>query len=107
MKLNGGRRINWMSWDRLCRHKNFGGLGFKDLHIFNLALLAKQCWNMLFNPTSLMSRLLKDRYFSRRDFLHANLGLNPSFIWCSIWSVKYILELGCRWRVHSGEDVKV
>lgn len=35
------RGIHWFAWDRLCVPKCKGGLGFKRLHDFNLALVAK------------------------------------------------------------------
>lgn len=34
----GERKINWVSWSKLCDR---GVLGFRDLHVFNLALLVK------------------------------------------------------------------
>lgn len=34
------RKIHWRSWDKLCLSKLDGGLGFRDLHSFNLAMLA-------------------------------------------------------------------
>uniref|UniRef100_A0A803P795 Reverse transcriptase domain-containing protein n=1 Tax=Cannabis sativa TaxID=3483 RepID=A0A803P795_CANSA len=34
--------IPWMSWDRMCNSKNNRGLGFRNLHDFNLVLLGKQ-----------------------------------------------------------------
>ncbi|KAL0336373.1 UNVERIFIED_CONTAM: hypothetical protein Sradi_4849200 [Sesamum radiatum] len=36
----GQRKIYWVSWDRLCVIKLMGGLGFRQLHLFNLAMLA-------------------------------------------------------------------
>jgi len=36
------RGIHWMSWENLSVHKTHGGMGFKDLTTFNLAMLRKQ-----------------------------------------------------------------
>ena len=40
-KRNGGGGINWLRWDLLCKPKEFGGIGFKQLHTFNIAMLGK------------------------------------------------------------------
>lgn len=61
----GRRRTAWIAWTELTKRKNQGGLGFKDLRIFNQALLARQAWRRLENPDSLRARLLKARYFQR------------------------------------------
>lgn len=39
------RKIHWLSWIRLCESESVGGLGFKKLKDFNLALLANKDGN--------------------------------------------------------------
>ena len=43
--------IRWMRWETLCVQKKKGGMGFRKLHEFNLALLGKQGygWSMTLN----------------------------------------------------------
>ena len=37
------RKIHWVSWLNLTKRKEKGGMGFKDINLLNIALLAKQC----------------------------------------------------------------
>jgi len=99
--------IRWMAWDRLACPKSQGGLGFRNLRAFNLAMLAKQGWNLLNKPDALASKLLKSRYFPNSSFLEAKLGHNPSYDWQSIWSSQSILIHGCRWKIGDSSRVRV
>ncbi|KAK9084133.1 hypothetical protein Scep_030604 [Stephania cephalantha] len=107
MKPDGGKKMHWMSWHKLCVRKEDGGLGFKDLRSFNLAMLAKQGWRLLTQPDALASRVLKAKYYPRGDLLNAKIGHNPSFTWRGIYAAKGILVQGCRWKVGSGCGIKV
>ncbi|MCI14112.1 putative ribonuclease H protein, partial [Trifolium medium] len=46
-------------------------------------------------------------YFPRSSFLEANLGNNPSYVWRSLLKSRYVLTLGCRWRIGDGSKIKV
>jgi hypothetical protein len=82
-------------------------LGFRDFQSFNMAMVAKQGWNLMHKPTSLVARIYKARYFPRNSLLDSNLGNNPSFAWRSIWRARQVLAYGCRWQIGDGSKIRV
>lgn len=56
-----------------------GGMGFRKLYEFNLALLGKQAWRIVTHPDMLMSRIFNARYYPDGNFLTAKLGANSSY----------------------------
>ena len=68
-----------MSKEKLCTSKQDGGLGFQDMEAFNDAILVKQVWCLMRDDSSLVSHLLKAKYYPRCSILDAKLWLKPSF----------------------------
>uniref|UniRef100_A0A803LRS4 Reverse transcriptase n=1 Tax=Chenopodium quinoa TaxID=63459 RepID=A0A803LRS4_CHEQI len=101
------RKMHWHKWDDLCLPKSKGGMGFRDLRVFNHALLAKQGWRLINDDKSLLHCILKVRYFKHSDFIEARRGFDPSYSWRSIWGAKNLLLDGLRWRVGDGSLIKV
>ena len=102
---NEQKGMHWFSWDRLSLPKREGGLGFKELESFNVALLGKQTWRLLERPHCLMARMLKGRYFPDTNIMHATQGQKASFIWKSILQGRDLVKKGLRYCVGNGTQV--
>lgn len=94
-----GRGMRWLAWDKLCIDKDRGGMGFRNLYVFNVALFGKQGWRLMHNPNSLVAQLCKSKYFPRCDLKYATKGNSPSFVWRSIHEARLVLVEGCRWML--------
>ena len=96
----------WVSWKK-CKSKLYGDMGFRNLQAFNLALLAKQGWQILTHPNSLVAQVYKAKYFTNDDILSSNIGSNPSYAWRSIHNSLQVLKEGTRWRVGNGKRIHI
>ncbi|XP_060969617.1 uncharacterized mitochondrial protein AtMg00310-like [Cannabis sativa] len=79
------------------------GLMARSLREYNLAYLGKQGWRLITNEESLVAKLYKARYYPKGNFLNAELGPNPSFIWRSILEAKDLLQAGIRRSICDGK----
>jgi exonuclease III len=61
---SGESKIPWVRWSDVCRPKKDGGLGVKDLKIFNLSLLAKWRWRLLAEDKPQWKLVLAAKYGS-------------------------------------------
>ena len=101
------KRIHWKQWEELCCFKLDGGLGFKDLESFNLAMLAKQWWRLIQNDSSLSYKVSKARYFPRLNPNKASKCPNASYLWKSLLEGRKMIKESSIWRVGDGKQIDV
>lgn len=97
----------WIKWDKITLSKKEGGLGFRDMLAFNKALLAKQVWRLITNPSSLLARVFKAKYFRNSDFIDAKSYQTSSYAWRSIIQTQPLIRRGLKWVIGNGEQVRV
>jgi hypothetical protein len=105
--LSKSSKIHWMSWEGMSFLKSSGGLGFRDLVLFNQAFLAKQGWRRIQNPSSLVANIFKYKYYTSSSFLDSSLGSRVSFVWRSLFHAKRLLSRGILWRVGNGSFIRI
>lgn len=53
-------------------------MGFKDLDIFNIVMLAKQLWRLITGPHPLVVMVLKEKYFKHGNMKYASNVMHHS-----------------------------
>jgi hypothetical protein len=74
-----------------------GGLGFRDLYAFNIAMLAKQGWRLIHNLDSLCAQILRARDFPNGNILQARATTGISYTWRSILKGIESIKKGMIW----------
>lgn len=100
-------KIHWISHDKMTLPKSAGGFGFRDLELFNQALLEKQAWRLLHDPDCLFSRFFRSRYYRKTSFLLAKLGSRPSYGWRSIFFGRNLLTKGLKSVIGDGKNTLI
>ncbi|KAL4282980.1 hypothetical protein GQ457_16G018030 [Hibiscus cannabinus] len=96
-----------VAWDDLYLPKAAGGIGFKDLHLFNIALLGKQIWRLLSVQGSLLYRTLRAKYFPDGDLLSASAPTRSSFAWKGLHRAMLRLRDGFFWTLGIDSQVRL
>ena len=101
------RRMHWFAWWKICIPKERGGMDFRDVHSFNLAMLAKQFQRLIENFGSLCARVLRARYYPNGDILNTVFPSDVSPVWRGIEQGLKLLKKGLIWRVGNGKSIQI
>ena len=100
-------KMHWISWERLCSRKKKGGVGYRDLHLFNLAMLARQGWRLIVELDSLCAQVLRAKYYPNGDLLGVKEKSGISYSWRSLIRGLKALNNGLIWRVGDGTNINI
>ena len=68
----------------MTKSKAMGGMGFRDLAMFNYSLLAKQAWRLLHDHKTLFYNIFKAMFFPNTMIMEAKDSRMGSYAWRSI-----------------------
>lgn len=71
-------KLHWKKWSDRAHMKTRGGMGSRNLHLFNNAMLGKQGWRLMTKPDSLRARTLRGKYCHDGTFMSAKKKRNSS-----------------------------
>lgn len=91
----------------MTKPKAGGGLGLRDIQLFNQALLAKHAWRILMAPDCLLARILLGKYCHKTSFLEAQTPAVCSHGWRSILHGRDLLKGNVGRVIGNGEDTEV
>lgn len=91
------KKIQWVGWNKLTRMKKLGGLGLRDLTIFNQAMLAKLAWRSITESNKLWVKVLTSLCCPSNKLLANFNSKEGSWVWQSIQYGLERLRSGLRW----------
>lgn len=100
-------KIHWLKWNKMTDSKMQGGMGFRDMPMFNQAMFGKQGWRLLPRPDALCTRVFKGKYYPYSDFLAANRKRKSSETWKALRHGREVLKKGLVYRIGLGSMVDI
>ncbi|CAM8902975.1 unnamed protein product [Rhodiola kirilowii] len=74
-----------------------GGLGLKDLTVFNEAMFLKIAWRIVKQPELILSRVLLAKCCNGGSIIDVRIGSNPSHIWRGVMKSMSVFLKGLWW----------
>ncbi|KAK8328756.1 hypothetical protein V6Z11_A11G271200 [Gossypium hirsutum] len=104
---NNEKTRGWvmLAWERMCYPKGMGGISFRDMHLFHIALFSRQVWRLMQFKDTLCFKVLSAKYFSEGDVLRPKKCDKPSFTWSSIAKAVDALKDGFLWQIGDGNSI--
>ncbi|KAL2897532.1 hypothetical protein RDABS01_039315 [Bienertia sinuspersici] len=77
-----------IAWDLVCRERKKGGLGFKESHTWNVALLGKYIWSIACKEDNMWVKWINHVYLKGKDWKEYVAPSNVSWYWRQLTHIK-------------------
>ncbi|KAJ4775464.1 RNA-directed DNA polymerase (reverse transcriptase)-related family protein [Rhynchospora pubera] len=106
-KIGRKKYLSLISWKKLQIPLDKGGLGIKDLELFNQALMLKWVWLLVDNRKSVWKEIIKDKYYTNKGFWGTINVRGSSLFWKNIQQLKHHFKDHIYWKIGNGETVNL
>ncbi|GKA14013.1 hypothetical protein Tco_0693659, partial [Tanacetum coccineum] len=93
--------------DSICKPKEQGGLGLKDLGVWNEVLMTKRLWNVVVKKDTLWIKQIYKEKLKDKSIWEAECDSNCTMGWKNILSLRVKIRKHVRWKVGNGRSVNV
>ncbi|XP_026451991.1 uncharacterized protein LOC113352382 [Papaver somniferum] len=87
------------AWRNLCKDKDPGRLGFRDMKCFNITLQARSTWIACKKESQLWEKALKEKHFPDYSLLHAPEKNNTTLAWKNMYSTVAFTKRFSFWQL--------
>lgn len=96
---------NLIDWDRICKSKSVGGLGFRKAKVNNRDLQNEIAWRIIKEDNNLWVKLVHKRYVKHNNILSIKASKSSSWQWKNLLSLRDLFKKGLWWQVGDGKSI--
>ncbi|GJX44527.1 RNA-directed DNA polymerase, eukaryota, reverse transcriptase zinc-binding domain protein, partial [Tanacetum coccineum] len=96
-----------IAWKNICKPKDQGGLGLKNLHIWNKALLAKHVWNIATKKDSLWVKCVHSVKLRGKNIWEISADVNDSWEWRNLLCIRDLIRNNVKCIIRNGNDTSI
>ncbi|GJV77011.1 hypothetical protein Tco_1508595 [Tanacetum coccineum] len=94
-----------ISWKSVCKPKEQGGLGIKNLQLWNETLLIKQLWNVIAKKNTIWVKWVNSEILRGKSIWEVNANANSSAGWKEMLRLRDKIRKHVLWKIGDGKDI--
>ena len=94
-----------VSWDNICKPKDQGGLGIKNLQIWNEVLIMKHLWNVAAKKDTLWVKWISVEKLKGRSIWEGSIDKKNSIGWNNILKLREKIRIHVGYKIGNGKSI--